>query len=76
MMAEWIGVKHKLPKLDVSVIVATESMVFCAMRRKYGRKIFWTNAVWHYQPIEDFTGKILFWQPMPEHPYKDNFCCN
>lgn len=71
-MAEWIDVKERLPKLDTEVIVATKSKVFSAMRRrkiiKMRNEIYWTNAVWGFEPIEQYTGKVLYWQPLPEHP--------
>lgn len=71
-MAEWISVKNRLPKLDTEVIVATKSKVFSAMRRKKFIKnrmeIFWTNAVWGFEPMEIYTGKVLYWMPLPEPP--------
>ena len=67
---EWISVNDRLPKLDEFVIVATKSVVFSAVRKRFDRKHLWTNAVWGYQPIEQFTGKILYWQPYPELPQK------
>jgi hypothetical protein len=71
-MGEWISVKERLPKLDTEVIVATKSKVFSAIRRrkiiKMRNEIFWTNAVWKYEPMEKYTGKILYWQPLPEPP--------
>ena len=75
-MGEWILVKNRVPKLDTTVIVATESNVFPAMRRRKNRfsEIFWTNAVWKYEPMEIFTGKVLYWQPLPEHPNRKERC--
>ena len=71
-MAEWIDVKERLPKIDTEVIVATNSKVFSALRiRKYTKnrhEIFWTNAVWGFEPMEKYTGKILYWMPLPEPP--------
>ena len=68
-MREWIDVKNRLPKLDTIVIIATKSNVFPAMRKRINRdEIIWTNAVWDYEPIELYTGKVLYWQPLPEHP--------
>ena len=68
-MGEWISVKNRLPKLDTEVIVATKSKVFSAMRKRKNRsEIIWTNAVWEYEPMEIFTGKVLYWMPLPEPP--------
>lgn len=70
-MGEWISVKNRVPKLDTTVIVATETNVFPARRiRKNRSEIFWTNAVWGYEPMEIHTGEVLYWQPLPEHPNK------
>jgi hypothetical protein len=72
IMAEWISVKNKVPKLDTEVIVATKSKVFSAMRRrkliKNRWEIFWTNAVWGFEPMERYTGNVLYWMPLPEPP--------
>lgn len=68
-MAEWISVKNRLPKLDTEVIVATKSKVFSAMRKRKNRsEIIWTNAVWEFEPMEKYTGKVLYWMPLPEPP--------
>lgn len=66
---QWISVKKHLPRLDKAVIVATEcGSVFEALRMRKDRKQYWTNAVWAYQPIENMTGKITHWMPLPEPP--------
>lgn len=74
-MGEWISVNERLPILDTEVIVATKSKVFSAMRiRKFIKmrnKIFWTNAVWRFEPMEKYTGKVLYWMPLPEPPKND-----
>mgnify|MGYP003314146102 CR=1 FL=1 len=72
-MAEWISVKNRLPKLDTEVIVATKSKVFSAMRkRKNYSEIIWTNAVWEFEQMERYTGKVLYWMPLPEPPEQKN----
>lgn len=69
---QWVSVKKHLPRLDKAVIVATEcGSVFEALRMRKDRKQYWTNAVWAYQPIENMTGKVTHWMPMPEPPKKD-----
>lgn len=66
---DWISVKDRLPPLDKPVIVATKSTSFEAVRKRFGRKHIWTNAVWCYNSyMENQTGKILYWQPFPEPP--------
>ena len=68
-MGEWISVKNRLPKLDTEVIVATKSKVFSAMRKRKNRsEIIWTNAVWEFEAMEIYTGKVLYWIPLPEPP--------
>jgi hypothetical protein len=68
-MAEWISVKNRLPKLDTEVIVATKSKVFSAMRKRINySEIIWTNAVWEFEQMERYTGKVLYWMPLPEPP--------
>lgn len=69
-MDNWIDVKEDLPRLDVCVIVATKNNVFPAVRIRKDGSQFWTNATWNYIPMEDYTGKVLYWQPLPEHPRK------
>lgn len=64
----WISVKDRLPKLDTEVIVATKSKVFSALRKKLERYQYWTNAVWDFKPMEKYTGKVLYWMPLPKPP--------
>lgn len=69
MPNEWISVKDRLPKLDTPVIVATAcGKVFEARRIRKNRKHYFTNAVWGYEPMETNTGKVCYWQPLPEPP--------
>ena len=69
MQNEWISIKDRLPKLATPVIVATAcGNVFEAARIRKNRKHYWTNAVWEYEPMEIKTGKVTYWQPLPEPP--------
>ena len=30
-----------------------------------------TDAVWGFEPMEKYTGKVLYWMPLPEPPKND-----
>jgi hypothetical protein len=71
---KWIDIKatNFYPPLQTEVIVcrANQGKSFSAFRvkDKLTKEIYWTNAVWNYQPIppslED--SGITHWMPMPD----------
>ena len=65
---EWHDIKECLPKLNETVIVATEHNVFPGIRIRKDGQQFWTNANWQYFPMEVHTGKVLYWCRLPVHP--------
>lgn len=68
-MPKWRSAKDDPPKLDKSVIVATEyGAVFAAMLIEKDGNIYWTNAAFDYAPIGITTGEVTHWQPFPAHP--------
>ena len=69
---QWINVKERRPKLDEPVIVSTKcGNVFEAIRIRRNKLTYWTNAVWQYLPMQEHTGAVTHWMPMPKPPKEE-----
>lgn len=68
--SSWISVTERLPELNESVIVSSESMVLGTTawinEDKYGN-IFWEDS------ITDHLDHITHWQPLPQGPGKKEY---